>query len=332
MVRTLPGVWANEARVYDAAVDGHGPRYRFHPRRDLPADALCAVCILVMERLLIGTSNIYKQIAGACTIFTAMTLALVWFHPAFKISASPLIIILAFAIILMSCLVIAVVYGKFDVELKRIRSGRGTAPGASFANTGVMMSAVLLGIANMRKRKFRTLLTSVTIVLITFAVLCFTSSAHYVGTTSIPTGIASSHPGIMLRQRGYRPIPAILAAQLRTVLADPAMRLGDAQVVERWWAVSVAEPKEQPISSLPIRPLRFPRCLACHPVRRLSRIAEVIGPDKFARLENGERNIVYLGLSMAESPAPPMKVIPFVWAGSIVRSPACLTRKNSITT
>src|SRR5207237_2717340 len=116
---------------------------------------------------------------------------------------------------------IAVVYGKFDVELKRLRSGRGTAPGASFASAGVMMSAVLLGIANMRKRKFRTLLTSVTIVLITFAVLCFTSSAHYVGTTTIPMGVASSHPGILLRQRGFRPMPSILAAQLRTVLADP---------------------------------------------------------------------------------------------------------------
>src|SRR5207302_5251719 len=110
---------------------------------------------------------------------------------------------------------------------------------------GVMMSAVLLGIANMRKRKFRTLLTSVTIVLITFAVLCFTSSAHYVGTTNIPTGIASSYPGIMLRQRGFRPMPAILASQLRTVLADPALRLGAIDVIERWWAVSVAEPKEQ---------------------------------------------------------------------------------------
>ena len=55
-----------------------------------------------------------------------MTAALWSFHPAFKISASPLIIILSFAIIFMSIVVIVVVYGKFDTELKRVRSGRGT--------------------------------------------------------------------------------------------------------------------------------------------------------------------------------------------------------------
>src|SRR5205823_342829 len=174
LMRNSTGAWANEARVYDAAQD----MARDVIRAAIFLLILCVPFSFVMERLLIGTPNVYKQIAGAGAIFALMSAALVSFHPAFKISASPLIIILAFAIILMSCLVIAVVYGKFDIELKRIRSGRGTAPGATFASAGVMMSAVLLGIANMRKRKFRTLLTSVTIVLITFAVLCFTSRAH----------------------------------------------------------------------------------------------------------------------------------------------------------
>ena len=40
--------------------------------------------------------------------------------------------------------------------------------------------------------------------LITFAVLCFTSTTRYVGTITLPTGVASSHPGILLRQRGFR--------------------------------------------------------------------------------------------------------------------------------
>ena len=101
----------------------------------------------------------------------------------------PLIIILAFAIIFMSIVVISVVYGKFDTELKRIRSGRGVAGTTSFARASVLMSAVLLGIANMRKRKFRTALTSITIVLITFAVLCFTSASRYLDTTTLPTGV-----------------------------------------------------------------------------------------------------------------------------------------------
>jgi hypothetical protein len=298
LIRNSTGAWANEARVYDAAQD---------MARDVVRAAvflliLCVPFAFCMERLLVGTANVYKQIGWACAIFVVMNAALVLFHPAFKISSSPLIIILAFAIILMSCMVIFVLYGKFDMELKRIRSGRGTAAQTSFANAGVMMSAVLLGIANMRRRKFRTLLTSITIVIITFAVLCFTSTAHYVGTSTTPTGIASSYPGMMLRQRGFRPMPGILASQLRTVLADPKLQLGETQVVERWWAVSVGEPKEQYNLVSSGHEVAVPALLGLSPGEgKLSRIAEVIGADRFARLERGEQNVIYLSDATAQS-------------------------------
>ena len=48
------------------------------------------------------------------------------------------------------------------------------------------MAAVVLGIANMRRRKFRTVLTSATVVLVTFAVLCFTSASRYLDSRTLP--------------------------------------------------------------------------------------------------------------------------------------------------
>ncbi|MEO6435892.1 MAG: ABC transporter permease, partial [Tepidisphaeraceae bacterium] len=252
-------------------------------------------------RLLLASPNVYKQIAGIAGIFAVMTLALWGFHPAFKISASPLIIILAFAIILMSCVVIFVVYNKFDAELKRISTGRGTATGV--AGASVLMSAVLLGIANMRKRKFRTVLTSLTIVLITFAVLCFTSTTRYVGTAVDATGVATSHPGILLRQRGFRPMPEIVAGQLRAVLADPELKLSALpSVVERWWAVSTSEPNEKYNLSGPAKTIALPAVLGVSPGEsKLSRIADVIGPEKFARLEQGEEKVAYLAKPAADA-------------------------------
>ncbi len=77
LVRNSTGAWANEARVYDAAQD----MARDVIRAAIFLLMLCVPFAFVMERLLIGTSNIYKQIAGACTIFTAMTLAWSGFIP-----------------------------------------------------------------------------------------------------------------------------------------------------------------------------------------------------------------------------------------------------------
>ena len=341
-VKQADGAWANEARVYDAA-------------RDMAKDVIRAAIFLLllcvpfsfcMERLLIATPNVYKQIAGLFVIFAVMTAALWSFHPAFKISSSPLIIILAFAIIFMSMVVIWVVYGKFDTELKKIRSGRGTAEGASLARASVLMSAVLLGIANMRRRRFRTALTSITVVLITFAVLCFTSSSKYLDTTTLPTGIATAgNHGVMLRQRGLRPMPLGVTESMSAVVGS-----GGVKLVERWWNTSSAEPKDQiALMALPspsprtrgegrgegsgeksevrsqkseggpltpalspstgrgsesVEPPRIApmqAMLGLSPGEsRLTRVAEVIGPEKFKRLEDGERNVIYISSTTAK--------------------------------
>ena len=304
MVQHANGAWANEARVYLAT-------------RDMANDVirgaiflllLCVPFSFCMERLLIGTPNIYKQIGYTAGIFAVMTAALWSFHPAFKISSSPLIIILAFAIIFMSVVVISVVYGKFDTELKRIRSGRGTAPTTSFARASVLMSAVLLGIANMRRRKFRTALTSVTVVLITFAVLCFTSASRYLDTVTLPMGVASSHPGLMLRQRGWRPMPAIVIDNVRAVLgARVAAGEAPVQLVERWWNINAGDPKDQTHIVAASNGNGAPRIFAAQAVlglspgeSKLSPIAEVIGPEKFARMEKGEQRIIYLSSAIAD--------------------------------
>lgn len=288
LIRASTGAWATEARVYDAV-------------QKMANDVIYAAIFLLllavpfsfcMERLLVGTSSIYKQIGWASGIFGLMTAALWAFHPAFKISSSPLIIVLAFAIILMSVVVISVVYSKFDVELKRLRSGRGTAEGASFASASVLASAIMLGIANMRRRKFRTALTAITVILITFAVLCFTSTSRYQGVLSLPTGIDATYPGLLLRQRGFRPMSSNVLEGLRT--AYPGK-----QFVEMWWTLNAGESKDQVDLIAGPHVVPVAALLGLSPgAARVSIVGDLV--PGFDRLEKGEANIIYLPLNLAD--------------------------------
>jgi cell division protein FtsX len=299
LMRASTGAWANEARVYSAAAA---------MANDVINAAiflllLCVPFAFCMERLLIASPSIYRQIAGMLGIFAVMTAVLWTFHPAFKISSSPLIIILAFAIILMSVVVIWVVYQKFDTELRRLRSGKGNATSTSFARASVLASAVQLGIANMRRRKFRTTLTALTVVLITFAVLCFTSTSRYIETTTLPTGVPTEgNHGLLLRQRGFRPMTPDVLDTLATIYPQK-------QFVQRWWNLSAGDPKENvhlvagglTIDGKPPRIVAAAAALGLSPGEsRVSAIDEVIGAGKFARLENGEGNVIYLSTQMAE--------------------------------
>ena len=296
MMRNAAGAWADEARVYDAV-------------QKMANDVIYAAIFLLllavpfsfcMERLVIGTPSVYKQIAGAAAVFGIMTGALWLFHPAFKLSSSPLIIVLAFAIIFMSIVVIGVVYGRFDSELKRIRSGRGTAQGTSFASSSVLMSAIMLGIANMRRRRFRTALTAITVVLITFAVLCFTSTSRYQGTVSLPTGEDSEYSGLMLRQRGFRSMPNDALASLKA--AYPQYKF-----VARYWTLDATNQQAQtqitagglPIDGQAPRVVAVQALLGLSPGEsELSQIGDIV--PGFERLEKGEADIAYLPITIAE--------------------------------
>ncbi len=113
-----------------------------------------------LERLLIGSPNVYKQIIWFAIIFVCMTAGL-WFHPAFRISSSPLMILLAFFILILSCIVLTILWGKFEEEIQRLRGtaggGGGGGGGAaqhvqSFRRGAVLGAAVRLGLSNMRRR------------------------------------------------------------------------------------------------------------------------------------------------------------------------------------
>ncbi len=303
VVTDANGAWANEARVYAAAQD---------MANDVIHAAIFLLLLLVpfsfcMERLIVGTPNVYKQIGGVVAIFAVMTGALWSFHPAFKISASPLIIILAFAIIFMSVIVIGVVYQKFDAELKRIRSGRGTVEGASIARANVLLAAVVLGIANMRRRKFRTVLTSITVVLVTFAVLCFTSASRYLDTRTLPTGVSARYSGVLVRQRGFRPMTDRLVANLTAALDDLYRRQGRTDrplITQRWWNVNAADPQEQVhVLRSKTAVVALPALLGLSPGEsKISDLADVIGHDRFAPLDTDpDAKVIYLSTVTANT-------------------------------
>jgi len=221
------GALANEVRVYQAV-------------RDLANDIIrAAVFLLLMlvpfsyaaERLVLSTPHIYRQIAFAGIIFAVMTAMLWSFHPAFRISGQPMMIIMAFGIIFMSLLVISVVYSKFESGLEEARSGRAEASAAQTSRAGVLMSAVRLGMANMRKRKIRTGLTGVSVVIITFVLLCFTSTSSFEGRVEYGLAAKAPYSGALVRQPSTRPMPDQALAYVKAVVAE-----GPVVVPRYWWS------------------------------------------------------------------------------------------------
>lgn len=219
---------------------------------DVTRGAIFLMILLVpfsvaMERLFFAAAKIGYRIILAVLIFMVMTLILWSFHPAFRITTQPLVIIMAFSILLLSVTVISMILNKFGEDLEKIRSGRAEASGAQTTRGGIIGSAVWLGVANMRKRKLRTALTGITIVLITFALLCFSSSTFYQSKRqfNLP-GVSTPAPGVLIRQSRMNEMVGGALPAVANLLGWNAKRgsqpltNGVTQVVPRYWLTSTS--------------------------------------------------------------------------------------------
>ena len=138
--------------------------------------ALLVPFIFFFEKLLFCFSDVRKQITAQLVIFIVVFAALRLLHPAFQMVRSSLMILLGFIIILISCGITLLFSGKFQENLEELRKRSGKLAAAQVNRLGVIVTALTLGLNNLHRRRVRTGLTCLTLTLLIFAMICFTST------------------------------------------------------------------------------------------------------------------------------------------------------------
>ncbi|MEX2389934.1 MAG: FtsX-like permease family protein [Phycisphaeraceae bacterium] len=190
----------------------------YTPLRQAMDDLVHAIVMLLllaipfafaMERLLVCATSVYGRIAGFTVIFLVTFAMLYFMHPGFAIAATPIIIFLAFAIILLSGMVIYILVRKFRLELKAIQGHRVGLHDVEVSRMGTMLAAVGMGMSTMRRRPTRTTLTAITVVMLTFTILGFASFSRTVGVRTVYEGpVSETMPnGALLRNLDYSQLP-----------------------------------------------------------------------------------------------------------------------------
>ena len=185
-----------------------------------------------MERLLIGSADIRKRIMWFGLIFLAIFIVLRLVHPAFKLSTSPYIILLAFIILAMGIIVLFIVVSKFNIEIRKMKQAADGIQQADVGRLSASYAAVMLGISNLRKRKIRTSLTAVTLTLLTFTVLSFTSINRSLYLFRLSRSNVPSYEGGLVRDRNWRGLQTVVLEYLRSEFKDKAV------IAPRAWLVS----------------------------------------------------------------------------------------------
>ncbi|MHB1001838.1 MAG: FtsX-like permease family protein [Armatimonadota bacterium] len=181
------------------------------------------------ERLFFGFADLKRQLAVAGGIFLAIFIMFRFFHPAFDITMNPVIVFIAFTMLALSLLVIFLVANKFEQQIKALNRTMSGVHKIDVGRMGIAAAAFSLGISNMRRRKARTVLTCITLVIITFIVLSCTSIVQTMRFNKVQAPGTPRYNGLMLRTAMWDP------------LQEPAHRLlkdefgGSRAVAPRAW-------------------------------------------------------------------------------------------------
>ena len=212
----------------------------FYARRTLE-DASFAVPILaaflipftvIGEKLLINASGRKKVIS--LVVFMAIIIAVFYLvHPGFRVAASPEMIIIGFSILTLILPIIFITFGGFFSAIKFVRTKMLGRHEIEVARVSLATWSFILGIENMRKRKFRTTLVLISILLM---VIAFTNLASLGGIKVVrPTKVMGNplYNGIYVRRSLWGASQPELSERLAEFLATKYK--GQAVVAPRSW-------------------------------------------------------------------------------------------------
>ena len=188
--------------------------------------------VLVFERLIFSGQGA-KRLLSIMGVALACLAGFYFFHPALKLITNAPVGMLGLTLIALFLVVLAIF---FEESVRILKELRLKLLGQHFAERGTMSTTIVafpMSILNMRRRRLRTLLTMVTLILITFSLSALTSSTVIPGARSVSVARQAPYNGLLIRAGPEGRVTEYLTGELADLVGALA---GDkAMVFPRVW-------------------------------------------------------------------------------------------------
>lgn len=198
-------------------------------QKDVLAGVLFYIALFVpfaycLERLLFAHVSIHRRILSFLGLL-ALVMAIIYsVHPAFQLTYSPLVVVLAFFILGLSVLVSLILFTRFEQEMRNLQRRAMVSRDQAISLWKAFVAAFSIGVTNLRRRKVRTALTCATLIILTYTLLNFTTVRHSLDQGAVRFKPASPYHGIMLKALEWRSLPGELDREIASTLEDsPAL-------------------------------------------------------------------------------------------------------------
>lgn len=155
---------------------------------------------LIFERLTMASTGL-KRILTILCIFIFFSGVLYFMHPGLHIAIHIYVVILGFATVALAIPFLGVIVGECKSQMVELRRRAIGAHFSEVSRVSIITTSVLIGIQNLRKRKFRSALLILSVTLVTFSLIALTSApiVAFLRPLTILEG-RSSYEGILVKK------------------------------------------------------------------------------------------------------------------------------------
>ncbi|MDO9542254.1 MAG: ABC transporter permease [Kiritimatiellia bacterium] len=191
---------------------------------------LLPFCFFI-EKLMFNFVKIEHEMGMFAVLFVVMFLVFRLIHPAFRLAQAAEAIFIAFVMGALGLFVISILRTRFEGEMQMLFRSYLSGVMDEAAFSAVTQKAMLIGVNNMKRRRIRTMLTTMTIVLIAFTMLSFTSISKKVNPTIVHKSSTPAYTGFMFSWPGKSQMDEATYAVMRDLFG------AHGQVATRRWKV-----------------------------------------------------------------------------------------------
>jgi hypothetical protein len=222
--------WAFASRVYNDVEK---------TQKDVLVGVLFYIALFIpfsycLERLLFASTDIHKRLLGFFGILATVIAIIYKVHPAFKLTYSPMVVILAFFILGLAAVVAFIIVMRFEQEMEELQRRAKHLKASEISRFKAFAASFAIGVTNLRRRKIRTTLTCATLTILTFTIMSFTSVRSARVDNAVRFSDSASYQGVMLKNLGWTTIPV----ESENVISD---QVGQGNAAPR----AVIEPRDR---------------------------------------------------------------------------------------
>ena len=155
---------------------------------------------LLLDRLLFNSQG-KKRIITLSLSFIVPYIFLALIHPGFAFALNAPIATEAFILMFFALLTVLILSGHFGSILKEIRKKTIGAHFVEISRSEAFMMSLSLGIGQMKRRKIRSFLVLLTVILVTFALVMLTSASGTFISGAKVTGSKPTYEGMLVENR-----------------------------------------------------------------------------------------------------------------------------------